>query len=145
MIDLIIIIIVLTVTYFTGTLIEKRHFKKIRAREHALMSQPYISDQARDEDFSDAERVELVVGSCVIAADRFKVFFGGLISIFGGNISAYETLTDRARRQAILNMREQASDADALVCTRLQFSELGARRGGQVEAIAYGTAIYRRK
>ncbi|MFK7840460.1 MAG: YbjQ family protein [Bdellovibrionales bacterium] len=143
MYDLIFIVVVLFVTYITGSAIERRHFKKLMERERILMQQPYISDQARNEDFSDAERVELVIGSCVIAADRFKVFFGGLISIFGGKISAYESLTDRARREAILRMRESAKNADAVVCTRLQFSELGASRGGQVEAIAYGTAIYR--
>lgn len=142
MIDLIILIVILVVTYITGSVIEKRHFKKLIQRENALANQPYIADQARNEDFSNAERVELVVGSCVIAADRFKVFFAGLLSIFGGKISAYETLVDRARRQAIIRMREQAKNADAVVCTRLQFSELGMAQGGQVEALAYGTAIY---
>lgn len=139
MADLVVIIMILVITYISGSSIEKKHFKRIREREKNMVNQPYVVDQFRTEDLSSADRVELVHGSCVIAADRFKVFLGGLLSLFGGRLSAYESLTDRARREAILRMREQAANADMIVCTRIQFSEL---QSAQVEAIAYGTAIY---
>ena len=139
MIDLIFILLFLFIAYMTGSTIEKRHFKSIREREAALVNHPFIVDQFRTEDLSQTERTEFVDGSCVIAADRFKMFLGGVLSIFGGKISAFESLTDRARREAILRMREKAIGADMVICTRIQFSEL---QKAQIEAIAYGTAIY---
>ncbi|NCO02937.1 MAG: YbjQ family protein [Alphaproteobacteria bacterium] len=139
MIDLIIIFGFLFIAYITGSIAEKNHFKRIRAREAALINQPYVVDQFKTMDLSKAQRTEFVHGSCVIAADRFKMFLGGVLSIFGGRISAFESLTDRARREAIIRMREQAIGADMVVCTRIQFSKIGKT---QVESIAYGTAIY---
>lgn len=141
MIDLIFIFGFLVIAYITGSIAEKNHFKRIRAREAALINQPYVVDQFRTEDLSKTERTEFVHGSCVIAADRFKMFLGGVLSLFGGRISAFESLTDRARREAIIRMREQAIGADMVVCTRIQFSKIART---QVEAIAYGTAIYTR-
>jgi uncharacterized protein YbjQ (UPF0145 family) len=140
MIDLIVIIVVLIVTYISGTILEKNHFKRIREREQKLLKQPYVVDSFTPLN-SDIKETKFVDGSCVVAADRFKVFLGGLLSIFGGRIAIYENLTDRARREAIIRMREKARDADMVVCTRIQYTELGAR-GGQIEAMAYGTAVY---
>jgi uncharacterized protein YbjQ (UPF0145 family) len=139
--DFIIFIIILVVAYFTGSTIERNHYKRIIAREKILMERPYVSDTfLKPED--NVKSSKIVVGSCVIAADRFKVFLGGLRSIFGGNVAAFESLTDRARREAILRMREKANNADMVVKTRIQFSEVGK---AQVEVIAYGTAIYLEK
>ena len=139
--DLIVFAIILIITYITGSTIEKNHYKRIFAREKLLVEQPYVSDSfIKPED--DVKDVKMVMGSCVIAADRFKVFLGGLRSMFGGTVTAYESLTDRARREAILRMREKATSADMIVQTRIQFSEVGK---AQVEVIAYGTAIYLNK
>lgn len=139
MIDLIIIFGFLFVAYITGSISEKNHFKRLRTREAALINQPYVVDQFKTMDLSQTQRTEFVHGSCVIAADRFKLFLGSVLSIFGGRISAFESLTDRARREAIIRMREQAIGANMVVCTRIQFSKIGYT---QVESIAYGTAIY---
>lgn len=136
--DLIILIIILIVTYITGSTIEKRHYKRIIAREKLMVERPFTSDAFIKSD-DNVKKVTMVTGSCVVAADRFKVFLGGLRSIFGGTITAYESLTDRARREAILRMREKAGNADMVVKTRIQFSEVG---NFQVEVIAYGTAVY---
>jgi uncharacterized protein YbjQ (UPF0145 family) len=63
------------------------------------------------------------------------------------HMGSYETLIDRARREAILRMKEQARSADAIVNFRIETSSIskgGRRRGktvGTVEALAYGTAI----
>jgi uncharacterized protein YbjQ (UPF0145 family) len=142
MIDLIAIIAVLIITYVSGTLLEKKHYKRIREREQKLLNQPYVVDSFTALE-SNIREAKLVDGSCVIAADRFKVFLGGLLSIFGGRIATFESLTDRARREAIIRMREQAIDADMIVCTRIQYTELGGK--GQIEAMAYGTAVYLNK
>ena len=139
--DLIFLIIFLVVTFATGSFFEKRHFSRLNKREETLIDNPFFTDSftALHE---DVKRTEFVSAGCVIAADYFKNFLGGLRNFFGGNMSAYESLTERARREAIVQMREKAGDADMVVKARIQLTELGK---GRVEAIAYGTAVYLNK
>ena len=88
----------------------------------------------------------LVNGSVVISIDYFKRFLASLINIFGGNIGAYETLLDRARREAILRMKEDANDASEIINIRIETSSISknsTKNVGTVEVLAYGTAIYR--
>lgn len=140
--DFIFLLIILAVTYVTGTLIEKRHFQSILEREKSLRGQPFTTDSFTTLDQQNVERIKLVGGSCVVGADKFKTFLGSLRSVFGGNIAAYESLADRARREAFLRMREKAEGADMIVQTRLTFSEIGQ---GMIEVAAYGTAVYLKK
>ena len=73
-----------------------------------------------------------------------------LRNIFGGKVAAYESLVDRARREAVLRMKEKAPNADIVLNTRIETSTIGrsanSRRSiGSIEAIAYGTAVSYRK
>lgn len=136
--DLIVLIVFLAVAYVTGSWMEKKHYKRIRAHEEALADIPFTNDPFTAHS-ANVKDVRFIGGSCVIAADAFKLFLGHLRGLFGGNVAAYESLTDRARREAINRMRRKAKDADMVVNVRLQLTELGE---GRVEAIAYGTAIY---
>ena len=49
-------------------------------------------------------------------------------------------LVDRARREAILRMKEQAADADLFVNLKLETSSVS--QVGSVEVLAYCTAIW---
>ena len=89
---------------------------------------------------------KLVNGSVVIAIDYFKKFVASLVNLFGGNISSYESLVDRARREAILRMKADAGDASEIINLRIETSSISKNAQqniGAVEVIAYGTAIYR--
>ena len=48
--------------------------------------------------------------------------------MFGGRVSAYETLVDRARREAILRMKEEAKGADIILNMRLETSSISKGR-----------------
>lgn len=141
MLDIIIFAALVTVAFFTGRWLEKRHYASIRAREALIVNQPVMIDHFTAKE-ADILKTKFVGGSCVIAADRFKTLLGALRSLFGGNVAAYESLMDRARREAILRMREKAPDADMIVRTRIEGCVLHRDR---VEVMAYGTAIYLRK
>ena len=89
---------------------------------------------------------QLVSGSVVVACDNFKAFVAGLKNFFGGNVSAYETVLDRGRREALLRMREYAValKADVVINTKIEtvvLDPLGASQNPKVSIIAYGTAI----
>jgi uncharacterized protein YbjQ (UPF0145 family) len=130
------------VTFITGTLIERSHYKSIRIREEFFINIPLISSNY-DLDASEKEfETKLVVGSVVLAADYFKIMLGSLRNFFGGQVSAFESLTDRARREATLRLRERARDCDAIMNLRLETARIGTNK---IESFAYATAIYYKK
>ncbi len=146
MVENIIIFLVLTVVgYTSGTLLERRHFRQIRAREEEMAGLPAIMLKKPLQEEGIRE-VRLVSGSVVISIDYFKKFVASLLNFFGGRISTYETLLDRARREAILRMKESAGDAAEIVNIRIETSSIpknAAQNIGAVEVLAYGTAVYR--
>jgi uncharacterized protein YbjQ (UPF0145 family) len=67
--------------------------------------------------------------------------FGAMIqSIFGGNITLYTSLCERARSDAYELMAEHAAEmgANAIVAMRYDANEVAA---GITEVLAYGTAV----
>jgi uncharacterized protein YbjQ (UPF0145 family) len=91
-----------------------------------------------------------VQGSAVISIDYFKRMLAALRNIVGGEVKSYETLVDRARREATLRMKEMAWDADIILNLRIETSAIGnsanrRKAVGSIEAIAYGTAITYKK
>jgi uncharacterized protein YbjQ (UPF0145 family) len=67
-------------------------------------------------------------------------FFGGLQSLFGGNITIYTDLCERARSDTYRLMCEHAEElgADAIISMRYDATELMA---GLTEVLCYGTAV----
>ena len=145
--DLLTLLIILGVTYFTGSVIEKRHYKKIKKREIALIRKPIINFGAKTCNTNKRiKRVELVTGEVVISGDYFKSFVASLKNIFGGRLTTYESVMDRGRREAILRMREKAVGANYVINTRIEsvmLNDLYTNKGSvpQCAIIAYGTAI----
>lgn len=132
-----------------GTINEKRHYKSIRRREELFLQQPSITLDKRFEPEQPVERVGMVYGSAVISIDYFKLIVAALIKIFGGRVTVYESLLDRARREALLRMKEQAPDADIIINVRIETSSISKgtqeHAVGTMEALAYGTCVYYRK
>jgi uncharacterized protein YbjQ (UPF0145 family) len=64
----------------------------------------------------------------------------GFQSIFGGNITLYETLCERAREQAFERLLDHAAvlGANGIIGMRYDATEIGP---GITEVLAYGTAV----
>ncbi|MDD2318900.1 MAG: YbjQ family protein [Geobacteraceae bacterium] len=145
--DLIVFLALLTLGYTAGSFAERKHYASIVRREREQLTFQVMTAEA----FFAEGRVKkafLVSGSAVISIDYFKRMLAILRNIFGGRIKAYESLVDRARREAILRMKEQAigNGAHMVVNLRLETSTIGNsanRKGklGSVEVVAYGTAV----
>ena len=134
-------------SYLLGSLLERRHFVDLRAREARHKDHPALTLQT-PPDAADVRESTLVAGNVVVSLDYFKRFLAGLRAIFGGRIRAYEPLLDRARREALLRMREAAiaRGFDMVINVRIETSRLAAAaRNGQgtagVEVLAFGTAL----
>ena len=144
--DLVIIITCLVICYITGSTIEKNHFKYIKSREVALYKSLCVT---YGKAFSRSPKIKnsfLVSSSVVIGCDYFKSFLAGLRNLFGGNVSAYESVLDRGRREAVLRMREYAlaQKANAVINVKVEtvmLDPLGTKQNPKVCVTAYGTAI----
>jgi uncharacterized protein YbjQ (UPF0145 family) len=138
---------ILLVTYFIGGKVESNHFKSIRNRERASRRMMVLTIQKIPEGWQ-SEDAGLVTGSVVISLDYFKRFLAGIRAIFGGRIKSYEPLLDRARREAILRMKEEAlaKGYTSVINLRLDTSRLAsATKDGKstagVEILAFGTGL----
>ena len=140
-------ILILVIAYFIGSWIEKKHFNNIREREAKAHGFPVVSFNTMPDDWN-VNSSHMVSGSIVVSLDYFKRVIAGLKGLVGGRIKTYEPLLERARREAILRMTEEAQQQgfDAIFNVRLETSRLAnARRDGKgvagVEMLAFGTAV----
>lgn len=129
---------------FVGASIERRHYESIRERETRFRRQPALSTK-QSNTIAAIGSAQLVTGSVVVSVDHFKRFLSRFRMIFGGEIRSYSSLIDRARREAVLRMKESQPHADVYINTRLETSTISSTSGGEgvgtIEVLAYGTAI----
>ena len=146
MIDLIIFLGLLGLGYGFGQFYERRHYKSIIQREFDTQHIPLLTLKTVPASISRCE-AELVAGNVVISVDYFKRFLSGMRALVGGRMKSYESLIDRARREAILRMKEQAIERGAIVVTNIRIETSSISKGGRrqtigsLEVLAYGTAI----
>ena len=149
MFELIYIVALLAVAFFYGSYIEKAHLKDLRIREKKLNHIPWRST-GKKEVFLNISESSLLFGDVVVAQDFFKSAIAGLINIFGGRVTVYESLLDRGRREAICRLREQAValGCNEIINVRLETSTLNAndsqKSSGSIEVLAYGTGLVKK-
>jgi len=146
MFNLYILIGLLLLGYGFGKLNEKNHYRSINKREKTFINLATTSSKFTLGSQHNISNHELVTGHVVISVDYFKRLLASLRNFFGGSIQAYETLLDRARREAILRMKENCKNADEIINLSIETSSIskGKRNTiGSVEVLAYGTALYR--
>jgi uncharacterized protein YbjQ (UPF0145 family) len=145
MVDLVIFLVLLALGYGFGRYAEVQHYKSIMAREETLRDLPVMATKRLPAD-GPVYATQLVGGNVVISVDYFKNFIAGLRNLLGGRVTSYETLVDRARREAILRMKDQAQELGAKMVFNLKLETCSIYRGrrsgiGSVEVFAYGTAL----
>lgn len=84
--------------------------------------------------------IGLVRGITVRSRSIVGNFFGGLQTIFGGNITIYTELCEQARQETYRDMVTHARQlgANAIIAVRYDATELMA---GLTEVLCYGTAV----
>lgn len=129
-----------------GTTVDLRHRKDLTRRE-AELSNMLITDLKSFPGGAEiGSHATMVMGQVVIGSDYLKTFLAKLRNIFGGEVGSFVSLMERARREALLRMMQEAQDRgyDAVCNVRYETSNIGAamgRRGmAMVEVFVYGTA-----
>ncbi|WP_017931715.1 YbjQ family protein [Robiginitomaculum antarcticum] len=141
-------VLILVLGYFTGKIIAQRHLARLDQAEAELShihiwTSPAFPDALR----GDLPRGEsaLVVGNVTLGNDVFRSLIAAFQSVFGRNLSSFEGLCNRGRREAIIRMKIQADNLGAAQILQVRFegySILGAKgRTGGIEFLAYGTAV----
>ncbi len=143
--DIVLFLVLFVVGYFAGRWNERKHYESIRSRE-AQMARVLVFTSRFPPPSTARMSTALVTGSAVISEDFFKGVLAGLYSFFGGRVRSYESLLDRARREAVLRMKgeAQALGAGMIVNVKFQTFAIGGRAAESVkgvEILAYGTAL----
>ncbi|PZU60498.1 MAG: hypothetical protein DI547_02485 [Sphingobium sp.] len=84
----------------------------------------------------------IVTGEVIVGANLFRDLFASVRDIVGGRAGAYEDVLERARDQAIQEMRTRAATmgANAVIGVDLDYEVLGAN-GSMLMVSATGTAV----
>lgn len=139
--DLIVFAVLLTVGYTVGRVRERRHLAELDVREQAVAQ--IVTVDLEDLPAGAVPGAVFVAGNVVVAQDYAKAFFAWVKSLFGGELRSYQTLLDRARREAVVQAKERAAELGAthLIGLRLETSAISNRKPIYVELFAYGTAV----
>lgn len=130
--------------YGAGRVIEHRHYAALRRREAELQPVLALSTRWLPEGVA-ATHSALASGSVVVSSDYFKSFVAGFRQLLGGRFRGYETLMERARREALLRLKADAKAQGATLVIGVRFHSTRVSRLGavpSVEMMAYGTAVF---
>lgn len=144
-------VVLLMVGLVFGRMAEKRHFEALAKKEAELQDILVFTGKTLPADIV-VGKSELVCGSVVVGEDYFKRIAAVVKSLVGGRLTAYESLMDRGRREAIVRMKEEARRMGATMVFNVRFetSSLAEDQSAQkntmfsAEFLAYGTALVRR-
>jgi uncharacterized protein YbjQ (UPF0145 family) len=144
-------LLLLAVAFFTGRRVERQHYASIRAREQELATLPAVTFRQIPSAWA-VDGLGVVTGSVVVSVDYFKRFLAGLRTLVGGRVTSYETLLDRARREAILRCKEEARRRgyQAVVNLRIETTRVArasknSRATAGVEVLVFGTGLELRR
>ena len=136
------LLVLFIVGWFFGSRHERQHLARLAIAEAELSHIIVSTERFYVPKLVAQSECELVLGSVVIAQDYFKMVIAKVLSIFGKNLTTYETLLERARREAVVRLRTQAQEKgyNHIYGLRFEVSNIN-QLGSMVEAIAYGTAV----
>ncbi|MCJ0927177.1 YbjQ family protein [Acinetobacter lwoffii] len=136
--QIIIFAILFSVGFGFGLYNERKHFRYLDEQEQRLV---YI--RVNNSRFAVSEYSgQMISSNVVISHDYFKYAIANVQNMLGGRLTSYESVVERARREAIVRLKLEAEKIGAtqIMGIRLSTTELGMQ-GGMVEVFAYGTAI----
>lgn len=144
-IDMLLPLLILAVAFFAGNVISSRHDKQLRERQQQV-GHIRTTDLNRFYKPDSGIQAQMFTAEVTLGIDHFRGFLGSLKCIFGGQIRSYQKTLDRARREALMQVVEQAAATgyNAVANLRLEFVDISGKanmvkRASMVTIIAYGT------
>lgn len=143
--EIIIFFIFLFCGFFFGRMTEKRHFKSIIRREYLLSKIKITTSKLPITKDKEIDRSMLVCGEVAVSVDYFKHIVASIIGFFGGSIKGYESLLERARREATLRLKECIPGASEIINLRIETTSVSQGPKQHVKCVivvASGTALF---
>ena len=143
-IGLVITGVLLGIGFTAGTLAERNHFRQLEEREAA--SNHIIRTQSKKflAPKLGSPNPVLICAETVIASDYFKNFLASFRKFFGGEMGSYNSLMDRARRETLNKLIEQAKAQgfNAICNVRLEPADVAGSLGNKAAVMVciVGTA-----
>lgn len=138
--------LLLAVAWLWGTLGERRHLRRLSERERDY-ADVLLDDLARlPRTTATGLPPRLVTAEVVLAANALTTVLASIRRRFGGRIDGYRRLLERARREALVRLVEEARVAGygAVGNVRVATVEVGGAGSGgfatRVAVMAIGTA-----
>ena len=133
-----IFLILFLIGFGFGRYNEKKHLAELEINEARLAHITTNSQRMIQSEFSG----HMISSNVVISHDYFKYVIAQVQNLLGGRLKSYESIVERARREAVVRLKLEAEKIGAteIFGLRLSTTELGMQ-GGMVEVFAYGTAI----
>lgn len=137
-IQIVIFAILFSVGFGFGRYNERKHLQYLDEQEQRLAYIRVNNSRFNESTFPG----HMISSNVVISHDYFKYAIANVQNMLGGRLTSYESVVERARREAIVRLKLEAEKmgADQIMGIRLSTTELGMQ-GGIVEVFAYGTAI----
>jgi len=144
--EFLIFIILIFLGLFFGRRAEKNHYASIEKREREYKNIIILSDTDLKNIKNEAQQWELIHEGTVVAIDAFKKLMASFVNLFWWRMKAYESLVDRARREAVLKVKHKAHSLwhNAVINLRIETSSISKsakKTVWAVESIAYATWI----
>lgn len=138
-IKLVIFGLLVVVGWLVGSQIERRHLRDLSLREQRYAH--IGTNNLRLKSYT--AHGQLICSNVVISHDYFKYVLAQIYGFLGGRIHSYESLMQRAQREAIVRLKQQTAELGMqyIAGLRLETTQL-SDQGGMVEVLAYGTALY---
>lgn len=132
-----------------GRAVERAHFSELRRREEEVAHMLVSDIRTFPGGVDTSLQPEMIISQAVIATDYLKSFLAGLRKILGGELTSYLSLMERARREALLRVLEEAraKGYDAVCNVRLDTADIGgavAAKGVVMVAVVVSATGYKR-
>ena len=138
LINFILPLFLIVLAFFSGRIVEFRHFRSLKRREKRLSYMLATNVKRFPGGSEPAKGGKMIVAEVVIATDYVKSILAKLRKILGGELRSYRSLMIRARREALVRMKEkaEAEGYNALCNIRLEFSNIGGGMPIQMAMVA---------
>ena len=104
-----IFVVLFSIGWGFGRHTERKHFQALKEQENRLA---YIHIETNR--FKTSETTgQLVSSNVVISHDYFKYVIANIHNFFGGRLTSYESIVERARREAVIRLKLEAEKMGA--------------------------------
>lgn len=132
-----------------GGIMERKHLRRLA--EHENTTSDFLVTQLKSFPMGDGTGTpQMVTSEVVIASDYLKSFLSKWRNVFGGEMKSFQRMQQRAKREAILRLVEQAQSQgyNAICNVRISGADIGGnafkgRRGTPMAAVIASATAYR--